>query len=238
MIKETEIQNEMLLRVARALGPELLEQVTFVGGCTTGLLLTDTFTLESVRHTEDVDLIVHVMGYNGYARLQEQLRKQGFMIVAPTEDEDFPICAMKLGDLRVDVMPDDPTVLGFSNRWYSDAMKSSSSYALDQEISIQLVSPVYFIATKLEAWNGRGKGDVFGSRDIEDIIHLIDGREELGEELCSAPAEVRHYIAEQLTQLSQLSQFEYVVSSQAGSDSGREEVIFERIEGIIKGTRN
>ena len=54
-------QRAMLRRVAEALGEELREQVAFVGGCTTGLLLTDPFTREQVRSTDDVDLIVSVM---------------------------------------------------------------------------------------------------------------------------------------------------------------------------------
>jgi len=46
----------MLSVVANALG-RLKEQVVFLGGCTTGLLITDT-TSGDVRSTMDVDLIV------------------------------------------------------------------------------------------------------------------------------------------------------------------------------------
>lgn len=56
-------QRAMLRQVAEALGEELREQVAFVGGCTTGLLLTDAFTREQVRSTDDVDLIVHVISH-------------------------------------------------------------------------------------------------------------------------------------------------------------------------------
>ncbi len=47
-----------LEKVASALG-ELLPQVTFVGGCTT-LLLVDESAHFGVRKTEDVDVIVDV----------------------------------------------------------------------------------------------------------------------------------------------------------------------------------
>jgi len=56
------IQEVMLQRVADALGSELLREVAFVGGCTTGLLITDDISREAVRFTDDVDLIVHVIG--------------------------------------------------------------------------------------------------------------------------------------------------------------------------------
>ncbi len=55
--------REMLQLVAEALGAVLRTPMAFVGGCTTGLLLTDAFSQDQVRHTDDVDLIVHVLGY-------------------------------------------------------------------------------------------------------------------------------------------------------------------------------
>jgi len=55
--------EQMLILVASALGDEIVQQVAFVGGCITGLLLTDEITQAAVRYTEDVDLITQVMGY-------------------------------------------------------------------------------------------------------------------------------------------------------------------------------
>ncbi len=48
---------QMLETVAQALGRDLCQEVAFVGGCTTALLLTDEFSREEVRYTEDVDLV-------------------------------------------------------------------------------------------------------------------------------------------------------------------------------------
>jgi predicted nucleotidyltransferase len=229
-MKVSLVLQEMLERVASALGPELCQQMTFVGGCTTGLLLTDDYTLEQVRHTEDVDLIVHTLCYGGFSQLQEQLKTQGFSI--PAAADEAPTCAMKLGDLRVDFMPDDENVLGFGNRWYQDAMASASSYPLTDELSIRLVSPVYFMATKLEAYKGRGNNDPLDSRDIEDILNLVDGREELLDEIKAAASDVQGYIAAEISQLLNVSDFEYAVQSQARGDAGREDVIFERLEAL------
>ena len=103
--------RKMIEVVAKAIGQELLNEVAFVGGCTTGLMLDDPFSMEQVRHTDDVDLIVHVVGRVQWYSLQEKLRTQGFSESA----DGGPICAMKLGELRVDFMPDDPAILGFCN---------------------------------------------------------------------------------------------------------------------------
>lgn len=42
--------KEMLLKVATALGDELIKSMVFVGGCTTGLLVTDEFAKEQIRY--------------------------------------------------------------------------------------------------------------------------------------------------------------------------------------------
>ena len=220
----------MLEAVARALGPELCEQVTFVGGCTTGLLLTDEFTKEGVRHTDDVDLIVHTVGLQGFHELQKTLREKGFTM--PGLSDATPICAMMLGDLRVDFMPDDESVLGFSNRWYPAATETATRYELTSDLSIKLINSVYFLATKLEAYKGRGNGDALGSRDIEDILTLVDGSDALVETVEAADTEVKHYIAENLTALLADSNFENAVFSQSRGDRDREDLIFERLEAL------
>ena len=139
---------------------------------------------------------------------------------------------MRLGDLRVDFMPDDEEVLGFTNRWYKAAVQTATPYELTKEITIQLVTPVYFLATKLEAYKGRGNDDVLGSRDIEDILHLIDGRAELINEVQSAESSVQIYIATELSALFEDSNFEYAVASQSQSNTGREKLIYERLEKL------
>jgi hypothetical protein len=113
-------------------------------------------------------------------------------------------------------------------------MQTATPYKLTGDITINLVSPVYFIATKLEAYKGRGKGDALTSRDIEDILLLVDGREELISEVQSAGAKVQTYIAIELTSLLQNNNFEYAVASQGKSSSEREQMIFDRLELLAK----
>ena len=227
----SELQG-MLEAVAGALGPELCQQMTFVGGCTTGLLLTDDFTKEGVRYTDDVDLIVNTIGYAGFHKLQQELKEKGFTIPEPGFTEATPICAMMLGDLRVDFMPDDENVLGFTNRWYTAATQTATLYHLTKEMKIRLVTPVYFLATKLEAYHGRGNGDALSSRDIEDILTLVDGSEDLLEEVKQAESEVRAYIASNLETLLKDSNFEHAVYSQSRGDRDRADLIFERLEAL------
>lgn len=69
--------RKMLLMVATALGQDLLEEVAFVGGCTTSLLVTDEFSLEAARFTDDVDVIVDIVGQLEWYKFQSILRNKG-----------------------------------------------------------------------------------------------------------------------------------------------------------------
>lgn len=216
----------MIQQVAQQLGNDLLAQVAFVGGCTTGLHITDDFTKEKVRYTEDVDLIIHVLGYTGWHKFSEQVISRGFKISM----EDEVNCRFRLGSLCVDFMPDDENVLGYSNRWYSEALATAQAYEMDNGVVIRLVTPCYFLATKFDAYKGRGNGDLLTSRDMEDILNLVDGREELFTELQNAEPSLKTYLAAAFTQLLNASEINYAVQSTASGDQGRQQIIFERLE--------
>jgi len=223
------LQKEMLLKVATALGDELIKSMVFVGGCTTGLLVTDEFTKEQIRYTDDVDLIVDIMGYPAWTDLQEQLKAKGFSIDMGEEN----MCRMILDNLKVDFMPVDEQALGFTNIWYKDAVATAQDYTLDEALTIKLITPEYFVATKLEAYLGRGEGDALSSHDIEDLLNIFDGRASIVDDILSAQENLRNYISEQLQLLLDDGNFEYAVQATARNDSDREQLIFERLEGCI-----
>lgn len=99
---------------ARKLAP-LLDQIAFVGGCATGLLLTDP-AAAPVRPTLDVDAIVAIASYGEFMNLETRLRDLGFH---QSIAEGAPICRWLSGDLILDLMPTDSSILGFSNIWYA-----------------------------------------------------------------------------------------------------------------------
>jgi hypothetical protein len=192
---------ESLKHVAKRLGP-LLSDVVFVGGCTTGLFITDKAAAE-VRATFDVDVIAEIASYAEYATFSERLRAQGFQEDA---SDGAPLCRWLIDEMILDVMPTEQKVLGFANRWYREAMDSSQEISLEPNLRIRAVTAPYFIATKLEAFQGRGRGDFAASHDLEDILTVIDGREEIAGEII-ASTKVRAYIAEELKRLLETPPF-------------------------------
>jgi len=182
---------QMLSTVAQRLGA-LREQCVFVGGATVPLYLT-ALHASSARPTKDVDIVVEIATRVEYYRFADQLRKLGFR-----EDVEAKIlCRWKLEDLIVDVMPTELNVLGFSNRWYGEVIQHAQRKEIANGFQIQLATAPHFIATKMEAFNGRGHGDFLASRDMEDIVAVLNGREELLMETRNAPTSLRHYLAEQ-----------------------------------------
>jgi hypothetical protein len=97
--------------------------------------------------------------------------------------------------LMLDAMPIDARILGFANSWQGDAARHAVAITLPSGASIRVAAAPYLLATKFEAFRGRGKGDLLGSKDFEDIVALIDGRSSLLEEVDAVPSNVRRYIS-------------------------------------------
>ena len=76
-------------------------------------------------------------------------------------------------------MPDDESILGFSNRWYAKGIETAVTCALNEALNIKRLTPELFVATKLEAYLGRGNDDLLSSRDIEDIFSSLMGERSL-----------------------------------------------------------
>lgn len=218
----------MIGSVAKALGPDLVQKTAFVGGVTTGLFITDEYAREQVRFTDDVDIIVGVMTQGKWVQLKEELHAKGF---TESSDDDV-ICRMRLDGLKVDFMPDDEKILGFSNRWYALGLTTAVDHKLTDGTAIRILTPPLFLATKLEAFRGRGSKDLLTSQDLEDILILLDGRKSLSSEIAAAPTDVRDYIRAEFAALPKYDQFENAVAGNMSSDSGRIELIYKRIKEI------
>jgi hypothetical protein len=139
--------------------------------------------------------------------------------------------------LLIDVMPTEASILGFENRWQGEAFPHAVEVALPSGKAIRAIPPPYLLATKLEAFKTRGRGDLYGSRDFGDVVALIDGREELTAEVADAPAALREFVAGQLNELSRHPVFdnglEGALPSSPETRARVELVIRPRIAAIV-----
>lgn len=222
---------ESLTLIAHRL-EELCDDVTFVGGCITGLLITDK-AAPDVRFTVDVDCIINVITQSAYYVVAAKLRKKGFKEVLLG---DHPICRWDCDGVLIDVMPIDKSVLGFSNRWYKDAQANAINQKITDTITVKIISAPYFLATKLEAFKDRGKQDFLSSHDLEDIISLIDGRLEIVNDITMVSDDLKQYLAFEFSSLMNSIQFIQALPghlNDSDQSDGRLKIVKSRILAII-----
>lgn len=222
----------MLEFIAAKLG-SIRDDIVFLGGCTTGLFITDS-AFPDVRYTLDVDCIVDVISLHQYHQLEKKLSKNGFK----KSINESVICRWFYDDVILDVMPTDENILGFGNRWYKKAIGTSVIYPLTNEIDIKIVTAPYFLATKLEAFKTRGKSDYYASHDFEDIMSILDGRLEIVEEIDKTDIELRNYLIKSFIEIDNSSAFKGAIQGhfiQYGSLSDERVFLTEKkIKNIIK----
>ena len=82
--------------VAHALGP-VCEDVVFVGGCATGLLLTQARP-DRIRITEDVDIVAQALTVHDYHAIEARVRAQEFSALFDNADFETTIAGHLPGD--------------------------------------------------------------------------------------------------------------------------------------------
>jgi len=228
------LENIGMLESAAEYLADLLAEIVFVGGATVELWITDPAAPE-FRPTDDIDVIVEVTTRRAYFEFEERVQETGFK----HDPESGVICRFehRYSGLLLDLMPTESSIVGFTNHWQSEAFAHAAERVLPSGRAIRVVPPPYLLATKLEAYASRGKGDLYGSRDFGDVIALIDGREELLGEISKASEPLRAYIASQLDGLSRHSDFDAGVEGALpmGSETREraEQVVRPRIDDLI-----
>ena len=204
----------------------------FVGGCAVDLLLTDVAAAPS-RVTYDVDLVVQVAALSGYHALEAEFAGLGFK---RDISQEAPICRWRLGELKVDLMPADSRILGFANRWYPLVVENAQRVSLPSGSSIHLITAPLFLATKFEAFNDRGRNDLLGSHDMEDIINVLDGRPEVIDEIATSPSDLHDALVGHFESLLVMPGFTDALSGLIFPDSSLEmrvQILMQRIRKIV-----
>lgn len=188
----TSTNIEMLQTVANGLG-ELKDEVVFVGGAVAELYADDP-AASDIRPTKDIDCVIELESRIDHEKLEENLRNKGF---AHDTSEGAPVCRMIYKGIKVDVMPTDEDILGFSNKWYEEGIENRITKTLPDGTVVFVFTPEYYLAAKFEAHKGRGGNDLRQSHDFEDIIYILDNCTELLDNIRSANLTVRVYLKEE-----------------------------------------
>lgn len=229
------MRREQLRTAAVALG-DLNAQVVYLGGATIELWVTDP-AARPPRVTYDVDVVIEVTTLAGYAEFQERLRRRGFR-----EDiESGVICRWQhpATGLTLDAVPVRHELAGFSGQWLPDAAAAATEIPLVDDIRIRAVPAPWLLILKLEAFADRGNDDVLQSRDLEDIVLLIDGRDTLQTELTALPRDARRYAQDRLQALLTHRLIDYAIEGALTGPDSRSRattVTLPRLRQLATGT--
>ncbi|NCP84328.1 MAG: hypothetical protein GW809_01870 [Bacteroidetes bacterium] len=219
----------MLEAVANGLA-YLKEEMVFAGGAVAELYASNPEATD-IRPTLDVDCVIEIHSYSAHTEVEDKLRSLGFV---NDTTQGAPICRWNYQDILVDIMPSDSEVLGFSNRWYKEGIKSKILKTLPNGTDIFVFSPEYYLATKFEANKGRGGSDLRQSHDFEDIIYILDNCAELLDSISKTNETVKIYLKEECTNLlNNKGLVEGIESSLPfGSEKEATDIIIQRIQKI------
>jgi hypothetical protein len=139
--------------------------------------------------------------------------------------------------VKLDVMPIDPAILGFGNRWYEPGVTAAIKQVLPNGCEIWIFSVPYLLGAKIEAFKNRGKNQYYFSKDFEDIVTLLNGCPTMLEEINSAKTDVKKFIVEWV-QLERKNLDNLAPAFLSGGDqsSGRGEILLEvidRLSGLL-----
>lgn len=199
----------------------------FVGGSIVSLLL-DNPDLSQVRPTDDVDVILGVIVAERYSDVEARIRELKF---SHDMREGAPKCRWVLGDLTVDIMPTDGAALGLNTAWFKEVLAAATERVF-AHTKLKVVSPAGFLVTKYVAFLDRGKGDYYGSHDLEDFVAVVDGRESVVMDVDRAPAELRLYIVEAIRSLISTREFDEALSGHLPTDTASQQRLPELREKL------
>ena len=192
--------SDNLIRVARALAPIREQRFVFAGASILPLLLDDP-AAPPPRFTVDVDTAVDVLSYFEWDRLQSRLYECGLVVRGNPAVGKGRICLFYLEEIEVDIMPVRLQSILRPSRMLELGFQFAEPYFLADDLEILSLSAPSLLAAKLEAFADRGLHDPLMSKDLDDIVALLDRRLDIGDQVSAAPEEMRHFIAIAMRQL-------------------------------------
>jgi hypothetical protein len=207
-----------LRNIVRELGA-FADVMVFTGGLVLPLYLTRRPILR-IRPTLDADAVVACASHRDWIGLQGELGRVG--VVPLAGEPSAPICRMKTASGHLlDLMPTEPAVLGFANRWFKEGYQRAILADLGDALTIQIFpAPLYF-AAKVEAFRGRGLDDPWTSHDLEDILTLIACRPALPTEIQVAEPELRAYLSAAAKEILGLNRLAEIILANVGEREER-----------------
>ncbi len=205
----------------------------FLGGAIVELLITESPVM-SIRPTKDVDAIIVATTNAKFAAVEAQLRAEGFK---HDHSEEAPICRWIIDGVKVDLMPSEEVIFGMKSRWFKEAVETAIDIPMEGTLVAKVIAAPYFLATKIEAFRDRGKGDFIMSTDLEDIVVVVNGRPELANEIAQVTPALRDYLIAAIKEFLRNTNFVEALSGHMPPDQSNQQrlkILTLRLQAIAQ----
>lgn len=227
-MENKKINLHIVAELAKAL-KELRERMVFVGGAVISLY-TDDEAAEEIRPTADVDMTIQLAGFSDWVKMQERLAELKFS----PDPNGHAICSYTYKGIAVDILPAEGSAVGETNSWYKPGFNSLKEVEIE-DVKIRILSAPYFLATKFEAFHGRGNNEYRTSHDFEDIIYVIDNCTTIIDDIQNADKKVKIFIKDELQKVISHPYAQEIILSQVHPLMAYERIdlIYSKIKSII-----
>jgi len=228
-MRNTDVNIQAIKKIARALD-ELHDRVVYVGGAVVSLYVNDPGA-DDVRPTKDVDIGLEISSLIELEELRQNLTSKGFIQTA----EDDVRCRFRYEDIKVDVMTTEEIDWAQTNEWFKPGFKHLDETTIE-DVHIKILSLSYFLASKFSAFHDRGGHDPRTSHDFEDIIYILDNRDNLAETVLKSPDDVKHYLKSEFSAILENSELQEAVLGNLSYDIRKERfnMIIKKLHEIVK----
>ncbi|MCI4671181.1 MAG: hypothetical protein MRZ79_23785 [Bacteroidia bacterium] len=175
----------------------LKERVVFCGGMLTSFYATDSYSQQH-RSMGELMCILNAPTMAEFFNWDHELRKHGF---SPKYDPQPPVVEWEYKGVSLDIYPSRPEIVRHPNRWFEEGLFHAVRYPLPSGKTIRMMPAPYFLACRIEEFLIKSNFRLKQNKDFEDIIYLLNNRQDLQDEIQQSFYEVRAYIQNFFLQL-------------------------------------
>ena len=95
--------------------------------------------------------------------------------------------------------------MGFTNPWFEPCWNDVQVVPLGDNLTMRILKVTSYLATKIAAFSQRGGNDWYSSKDLEDIVTVIAGRQTLLGDILNSSSPARSYVVEWFRTLQALN---------------------------------
>lgn len=199
----------------------------FTGGGIVGLLITDAEAQQAL-FTKDVDVVLEIATNLEFCSMESALELAGFKRRLGEEAERI---SWDWNGVDVDTLPNRRIISLPHNPWFVALMQSAQRFEVLPGRHAWIASAPCFVATKFQAFWDRGRKDILTSKDLKDILAVVNGRSELLQEIHSAAPDVLKFLQRDFGRLLEDGEIMECMPKLVPEDI-REEMVLRRIREI------